>query len=292
MRTKRRTAGLTLLLSLFFLSNSSLLGQTFSGIVRSKQSNEGLPFVSIGIKNTSRGTATDNSGLFTIEATLKDTLIFSSLGFKAIIVSISNLKSVIYLDEDVTVLNDVLVKKRGRLRTTNIGHTSGRSPFLMTGPNQFAKLLRNDLGTEGIIDQLIFNLNPTIEKDDRYEVAIKLRVYENENGLPGKDLLLENILIRVNKNKHHVVVDVSEKAIVFPLSGAFIGFDFIGFFDDGKFIPYSRLNRPTALRVEFVRSDTNDTYTRYFGSKWSIMKQRASENYSGMASKFGAKVSY
>lgn len=54
----------------------------FSGVVVSQDSISPVPFATVMIKNTSRGTTTDYYGYFSFVAQKGDTIIFSSVGYK------------------------------------------------------------------------------------------------------------------------------------------------------------------------------------------------------------------
>jgi hypothetical protein len=73
---------------------------TISGTVRNSTSKEGVPAVSIVIKGTSNGTYTDDKGAFSISTTAKLplTLSFSSVGFEAKEVEVSNASSALEID--------------------------------------------------------------------------------------------------------------------------------------------------------------------------------------------------
>jgi hypothetical protein len=61
--------------------NSEALVQ-FSGVVVSSDSLQPIPFTSIIIRNTYRGTVSDVYGFFSFVARMKDTIEFSAIGFK------------------------------------------------------------------------------------------------------------------------------------------------------------------------------------------------------------------
>lgn len=54
----------------------------FSGVVVSQDSISPVPFATVMIKNTSRGTTTDYYGYFSFVAQKGDTIVFSSIGYK------------------------------------------------------------------------------------------------------------------------------------------------------------------------------------------------------------------
>ena len=73
---------------------------TVNGTVRNSTTKEGVPAVSIVIKGTSTGTYTDDKGAFSISTTAKLplTLSFSSVGFEAKEVEVSNASSALEID--------------------------------------------------------------------------------------------------------------------------------------------------------------------------------------------------
>lgn len=95
---------------------------TVKGVVRAADSNEGLPGVSITIKGSTSGVATDSKGSYSISAAQSSTLVFSFVGYETQEVQI-NKRSVldITLRPDVRVLSDVVVvgyTSQSRAKTT------------------------------------------------------------------------------------------------------------------------------------------------------------------------------
>ncbi len=87
-----------------------------SGLVVSSDSLRGLPLVSIRIKNTSKGTFTDDGGFFSFVVRRGDTILFSSIGYKTISYVVPpDLKGVKYtliqpLSEDTVFLNTAVIR--------------------------------------------------------------------------------------------------------------------------------------------------------------------------------------
>src|SRR4051812_3076061 len=65
----------------------------FSGVVVTGDSLKPIPFVSILVKNTSRGTVSDYYGFFSFVAKMRDTIEFTAIGFK---------KSVFYVPDTIS----------------------------------------------------------------------------------------------------------------------------------------------------------------------------------------------
>ncbi|WP_232516354.1 SusC/RagA family TonB-linked outer membrane protein [Chitinophaga caeni] len=80
-----------------------------SGTVKDKKGNP-VPGVSVHIKGTNKGTATDAEGKFTLQASDEDVLIFSFIGYKTLEVAVKDKSSFnISLEENVSGLNEVVV---------------------------------------------------------------------------------------------------------------------------------------------------------------------------------------
>lgn len=87
-----------------------------SGIVTNADSSEGLPLVSIGIKHSSKGTLTDESGYFSMVVKRTDTIVFSFIGYKTTeFVLPAVVKGIKYsivqvLQEDTIYLNTAVIR--------------------------------------------------------------------------------------------------------------------------------------------------------------------------------------
>jgi len=74
-----------LLILMFSMLSAGLFGQKviqFSGIIVTGDSLQPVPYTSIGVENTYRGTMSDYFGFFSLVAKEKDTINFSSVGFR------------------------------------------------------------------------------------------------------------------------------------------------------------------------------------------------------------------
>ena len=54
------------------------------------ETKEALPYTSVRIRNTTHGCSSDNNGNFSFYATLHDTLIISSIGYKEVLIPLSS----------------------------------------------------------------------------------------------------------------------------------------------------------------------------------------------------------
>ncbi|MCE6990179.1 SusC/RagA family TonB-linked outer membrane protein [Dyadobacter sp. CY323] len=105
-----------LFLLLFAVPVSTALAQniTVAGRVVSQAENEALPGVSILLKGTSKGTATNVDGTYTLEAAPGTTLVFSFIGLKTTeLVVPADGKLDVALENDNTILQEVVVTALG-----------------------------------------------------------------------------------------------------------------------------------------------------------------------------------
>ncbi|SFP74617.1 SusC/RagA family TonB-linked outer membrane protein [Parafilimonas terrae] len=106
-----------LVFSLFFLLAFSVRSQTVTGKV-TDEDGKPLQAVSVLVKNTKTGTATDSSGNYSIKAGPNVTLVFSSVGFVSIELNVGN-RSVVdaVLPANTQNLGDVVVTALGIKRS-------------------------------------------------------------------------------------------------------------------------------------------------------------------------------
>ena len=112
------------------LSFSSFSQKLIKGIVVDSASFTNLPGVNVKVKGTNRGTSSNASGIFTIVASEKDTLIFSSIGFAktALPVFLEDETMLVRMREESILLKEITIKDRG----FHINQKYTNSPTLTT----------------------------------------------------------------------------------------------------------------------------------------------------------------
>jgi len=107
-------SSILLLVSVFFvLASASAQQTTITGLVTDDQG-QPVPGASVVVKGTSTGVSTDFDGLYSIEASPSDILVFSIIGFTKAEVPIGNRTKIdVSLDEDVSQLDEVVVTALG-----------------------------------------------------------------------------------------------------------------------------------------------------------------------------------
>jgi TonB-linked SusC/RagA family outer membrane protein len=96
--------------------------QTITGVVKSQEDQELLPGVSVLIKGTQRGTVTDLDGVFNLEASSGEVLVFSFVGYDSQEVTVQNNSSdlQIFLEPTLSDLGEVVVIGYGTQRKSDL----------------------------------------------------------------------------------------------------------------------------------------------------------------------------
>ncbi len=188
---------------IFVITGLSIKAQTtVEGSVKNKN-NDGIPYCSIGIKNTKVGTITNEKGLYKliIPDSLKDKeIIFSSVGYADKTIAIRELQrngQVVLSEQAITL--DALVVSAKKLNEKIVGQKS--RPFLT-----FSRMFDQQVPTieQGNIfeiyqktrlDAYSFYIMPSSKYG---EITLKLNIYKVKNGLPEQSLLPEQIIYKTS----------------------------------------------------------------------------------------------
>jgi len=111
-----------ILLGILFLWNIATFSQNVSGIIKNKQTQEPIPYVTIQI-NTNYGTISNEEGNFSlnIEKFTEDTLVkFSCIGFKTKEIKIKDVSETVFLEEQIVNLDEVDIDNQKQLTEKEI----------------------------------------------------------------------------------------------------------------------------------------------------------------------------
>jgi hypothetical protein len=187
-----------------------------------------IEFVSVSIKGKNVGNYTDSNGHFLLmDLSQEDTLIVKHMNYekKAIPVDIIQNNMIIFLNPIFTNLNEVIVYPN-KEKSLNVGYSKYKSSSSFKAFNGFEI-------TTLIMDEIYF---------DRYIKAIiiktknnssdpcfsRLHLYENNNGFPGKEILLKSDqLVTSSKNVIEIVFPIRNSFIKFPEKGIFVGIEWV-----------------------------------------------------------------
>ena len=197
---------------LFILFVSAIFhGQIISGAVFSKEENQPIPYVKIGIEKEKIGTISNEKGVFSIDLTSinpdKNIKIEVS-GYETYSENIGNFikknSHQIVLQEKIQTIQEVKISPK-KLVDKNWGvNTKTKSVMYSVNP-EFNK--ENFLGETALEFNTkkkakIKNINLNIaEFNSNQPVLLRYTVYNEENDLPGKSLLEEEITIELTENQ-------------------------------------------------------------------------------------------
>lgn len=211
----------TVLINIIFLLtiSSAFCQSIISGIVKDNNG-KGLPYANIGIKGGKTGTVSTVDGKFSIsiaDSLVKDSLTFSSIGFKDksfIMNSLINKKDLeITLEERIISLAEVKISKV-KLKHHKLGIT-GRTPMVSIPAKSYQK---TDIMEQARLIQLkkptkLINANIFIISNSMNEVSIRLNFYAVENGMPGKRLIEKTIIRKAMLKNGWFSIDLKSEDI-------------------------------------------------------------------------------
>ncbi len=196
-------------LNLLFLFLSFILAkaQVVSGTVLSKEENKPIPYVKIGIEKDNTGTISDQSGKFSIDLSKADTnknIRIEVSGYEPFSMNVGNFKKQnpqqIFLREKVQTIKEVKLTPK-KLVEKNWGvNTKSKSVTYSVNPefdkNSFLGETALQFNTKKRAKIKTIHLN-IAQFNSKEPVVMRYTIYDDNNGLPGKSLLDEDITVEV-----------------------------------------------------------------------------------------------
>jgi hypothetical protein len=188
------------------------------GVIRDRKSNLPLPYVNIGILNKDVGTTTNSKGEFELpllESNTNDTLRVSMVGYEPVVIYLKDVfekqKLVlnIRLRERTDELKEIIITDK-KLTTKILGNKTDSKFF-------GGKFASGDLWSEIVISIRIkdtptyldtFSFNISYNEGDT--ATFRVNVYKIEGGLPGKNVLADNIIVKINGETGKIDIDLSK----------------------------------------------------------------------------------
>lgn len=235
-----------------------------SGIVVDNKNNQSVPYVNIGIENSEIGTASFENGFFNLEIPqihMKDSLVFSALGYQPKKIAINSLKDLdsIPIKAQTTILEEVTVSfKKQKFPTVVDGLTKPNYGFLgmywdgkyisrPDGGSAMAILL-NEKAKEVFLKQAAL----FIHNNSLKTFNLRVRIMDVKEGKPYHDIYQQNILVESNKKKGKVKIDLTDYQIILK-EPFFLVFEWIISEENAKNLRMKNLDKPiTAFSVRDV----------------------------------------
>ncbi|GAB3267934.1 hypothetical protein GCM10027347_37130 [Larkinella harenae] len=177
------------------------------------------------------GTYADAQGSFTARIPEKiDTLLISCVGFENLLLPLNGFSqsdtAVFRLRPKSNVLAEIVVRGR-KPRLATVGATRKRAPIVWgncSGRNiEFALHVRNPKGIRGYLQRVSY----LIARGGVATAPFRVRVYANEGGEPGEDLLPQSLVVAARRGNTWCEVDLSRYQISFPKEGLFIAMEWL-----------------------------------------------------------------
>lgn len=248
------------------------LGQT---VIKDKQTEHPVSYANISFGN-GNGMFADDEGLFIFTKKLYpdvDSLFISALGYKTLAIASSDLKNLLWLEADIDELNEVVI----RTKIDRKFKEETLEPYLDDDYyNCWLPTIESEIAVffpkEDEADKQIITVHfpITLESKDwekrhkknadkqPFSTLFKAKFYDNNNGIPGKELIYETIVFRATEKGGDVYnLDVSEYDIMMPDNGMFVSLQVLGYTDDnGKLLPNKKY-KEIKTGNEVVKIPTN-----------------------------------
>ncbi len=222
------------ILILFFSNFTGLFGQSICGKIIDLESLTKVEYGTITIPNKQFGIVSDINGCFNIDTNefdKSDIIYASALGYypdSVLLNEVFNTDTIIIkLKPKKFQLNEVVVHPQ-RKQNIKLGISKTKKKIMwnygMPGL-QRAIFIQNKNNSK---DLFISSLGVYIDTIGFSKAPLRIRILsKSENGLPDKDLLESNVILRNSAAGQYNIIDLSEYQIFFPQNGAFISVEWL-----------------------------------------------------------------
>ncbi|TDB63365.1 hypothetical protein [Arundinibacter roseus] len=220
----KRASLLVLLLGIYV----PLFGQSLHVTVLNALTDEPVPYVLIS--EPSHQNAAHTRALGTAQLPVRpDTIFVSAPGYLPTEIATNGRDSVLVkLEEKPLVVQEIGFTGRKRPQVVRTGTRHKRSQGRLTlcdSPDafQFALFIPTPEKQRGILHKVFFYL----EKEGKPRTPVRIRIYQNNDGKPGADLLDESVVITPKRWKRWKEVSMGKYNIPLPVNGFFVAMDWI-----------------------------------------------------------------
>jgi hypothetical protein len=239
--------------SLFLLVASFSYSQKVT--IQDSESKTPISYATISFGD-GQGIFADDEGAFIFTKKLYadiDTLYVSALSYKSVIIPTNNMPKTIFLDEDVSELDEIiLIAANRKFKEETLEPYLDDDYYkcwLPTIESEIAVYFSNPNDKLKKISTIHFPItleSKNWEQRNRknadkksFSTLFKVNFYKNDNGKPGEVLVYDNIVFRATeKNGDSYDLDVTEHNIIYPESGFFVSIQVLGYTDKaGKLLP-------------------------------------------------------
>lgn len=227
----------------FILMVCAINAQVISGTIISKNENQPIPYVKIGVEKKTTGTISDGKGNFSIDLSQSDPqqkIKIEVPGYDSYVETVENFKKhnqqKIFLNEKTKNIKEVTIKAK-KLVDKNWGvNTKTKSVTYFVNPAMGKKDFLGETALEFNTKKRskIKNIHLNIARYNSTEpVLMRYSIYSEKNGLPDKNILDEEITIALTEDMIKdgtFTLDVNERNI-WVQGKFFVGIQFLKEFD-------------------------------------------------------------
>lgn len=221
----------TALMAVFWLLNLSVSGQTISGRVLSSFDSIPVPFATLSNQAFEWGLTANEDGTFkTNQLKEGDTLIISSLGYYQARIPYYELHNNVrlFLNVRPVQLDEVKISKTARMKDVWLGSKQNTPNSIigtigMSTIREIALLIPNFTQSKGLIRKVGYYIG----RLGKPKTPFRIRIYKNDNGMPGDDLLNQSVVVHASRGNSWRDVDLSAYKIPFPAEGFFIAMEWL-----------------------------------------------------------------
>ncbi|MEX2350037.1 MAG: carboxypeptidase-like regulatory domain-containing protein [Flavobacteriaceae bacterium] len=176
-----------------------------------------------------------------------DTLFVSALGYSDLKIVTSELEEAYAMQQEVDQLKEVVITtaRRGKFKTREkkpVSHSDYHNSWLQTVESEIAVLFPKQ---EAKPTQLATLLLPVNVKEAvsgknipvrKFSTLMRVKFYENEKGMPGKEISYGNIVFVIDEKAEKEVfeLDITSNNIFIPENGIFVSIQVLGPTDDSE----------------------------------------------------------
>ena len=203
---------INLIIILICYCNLAISQIYIDGKVIDAETNQPVPYVNIGVKNSSIGTVSDNNGVFQLNLNSgEDIITFSSIGYETF-----NIRGDKLLNQDSIKL---IPKKYQMQEIEIVAHKFEGEDEIFGVKNKTRGLSigfgSRNLGTE--IGALISIKEPVYIKNANFVInhakgdslLFRVNIYDYQNGTVKENILKENVLISTKQRRGVITVDLT-----------------------------------------------------------------------------------
>lgn len=250
----------------------SISAQELHGFISDSKTKKAIPYSSIAILHSNKGTYADADGMFHLNSNgnTTDTLKISAIGYEPKIINISSLlktKDTIYLTASTETLEEVVLSSKSIQYTESIslgekrdGNISKSTPIGYETCLYFS----NPKKALGKLKTLFIKLKKNKSANATATFNIKFYAYDSQKQLPGKLLYHENLFISPKNKKYTLRIPLEDLDVFIPSNGICIGIEMM---NTGKKMPKYTQYGP-ALRYTLSEHNTSITWSNYLNTGW------------------------